>query len=301
MNKAKLLITLLAISTLHLSAQRPSNEFSISGGAGLSLLVSNDASATGLNPSAGIGYTLFFSEHVGLHIGAEWSMNTMDIRVDHSERITLGLTDANGLRYNLHTTLSGYEENLNSMFISVPVMLQFQANPTTHSFYAMGGAKILLFHGTSYESKLETYHNAAYYPDFYNWASTQTFAGLGRFSGRTTFGNTGLDMHLLLSLETGMKWRIGENTFLYTGAYLDYGLSDPLRGLRVPVSDYIATAEVQSRQAPLLTFSDKVNMMTVGIKLRLAFARSSTPKMRQAPRRVMVPCPPGWFGYMHKH
>jgi hypothetical protein len=135
-------------------------------------------------------------------------------------------------------------------------------------FYAMGGVKLNVLLSNTYETKVRLLDNWAYYPEYNNWANTQTFAKLGKFRGKNAKGDFGF-MHAILALEAGMKWRIAENMFLYTGGYLEYGLNDPAKDNRIPTGDYI----FPESELGLLEFSDQTNLMAVGIKLRLAFTR----------------------------
>jgi hypothetical protein len=288
---AHLPILLFAMITLQLSAQKTSNEFQIYGGAGIPVLSPKGSTIRGFSGDAGLGFTTFIDRQIGLHFGVGFGLNNVEINVDDLITVTPGLIDANALLFDLHTTLSGYKEVQKSTFFTVPIMLQFQ--PNTHGFYAMGGVKLLFQYRTAYESRVEAFHNAANYLQFDNSANTQTFAGLGPFPGNNTTGNFDLGLFTMLTLEMGMKWQISENTFLYTGAFFDYGLSDPVQSQRRPLGDYYWPEHLQ--HLTLMSFADRINPATVGIKLRLAFTRSSTPRMRQPSRsrRGMMPgyCP----------
>ena len=284
------IITILfAMICLQMSAQKPATEFLISGGGGVPIVMSKGASVTGFGANAGLGFMAFFSQQIGFHLGAEFGMNKINLKVDSLKTLTSGLIDANNYVFDLHTKLSDYNEIKQTTFLSIPIMLLFQSNPTTHSFYAMGGVKILFQHQTNYESSVAMLSNAAYYSEFDNWAATQKFANLGTFKGNTTTGNFNLNLFTKLAFETGMKWKIGNNAFLYTGAFLDYNLNDPARHQRQPLENYILPEQLSNFK--LLTFSDRINLMTAGIKLRLAFSRSSTPKpQKRRGSSINVPC-----------
>jgi hypothetical protein len=282
----------LFFAIVNLLAQRPSNEFSIYGGGGFSTLLFSPslkgASSKGFGGDAGIGFTTFFNPQIGIHFGAGFGFNNVEVSVDNLKTVTPGLVDANDYLFDKHTTLSDYNESKKLTFVSIPIMLQFQQNlGTTHAFYAMGGTKISFQHQTEYKSSVATLSNAAYYPELNNWSATQTFANLGTFNGNSTDGNFKIELFVKLALEIGMKWRIGNNTFLYTGAYLDYGLNDYAKNQRKPLGEYITPQQLTD--LTLLSFTDKINLTTAGIKLRLAFSRSSTPK--QSRQQRMVPCP----------
>ncbi|MCL2028261.1 MAG: PorT family protein [Bacteroidales bacterium] len=291
MNQIKLFAILLAVASTQLSAQKPSNEFVVHTGGGLPVSLSKEASTAGFSGEAGVGFTVFLNRYMGVHLAAGWGISNMDIRVDSLRTLTRGLLDANGEYFDLHTNMSDYSEHQRTTFLSIPVMLQFQSNLAPHGFYAMGGTKILFRYQTTYESGVATFYNAAYYPAADNWAATQKIAGLGLYDGRITTGSFDLALHVALAFEAGMKWRVGKNAILYTGAYLDYGLTDPVKNQRKSLNDYIAP---DLHSTPLLAFADKINSTTAGVKLRLSFSRSEASKIRRDQQKKglgLIPCP----------
>jgi hypothetical protein len=271
MKPTKIIVILLIMTGFHVLAQRSLPEFSIYGNGGIPLLLPKGTpSPTGFNSEGGLGFTAFFSQQIGIHFGVGFGSYNIETKVDVFNTFTPELIDRNDLVFDLYTTLSDYKEFQKATFFSIPIMLQFQSN-RTHSFYAMGGAKLQLLHQTSYESSIATFHNAAFYHYYNNWATTQTFAGLGTFKGTTTTGKFNYDLLTALSLETGMKWRIG-SVFLYTGVYLDYTLNNPAENHRKPLGDFIMPDQLPN--LTLLTFADKIIPITAGIKLRLALPRA---------------------------
>jgi hypothetical protein len=260
------------VITTALLAEKPLDEFQIYGGAGTPVLSPKGSTIKGFSGDAGIGFTAFVSRQIGIHFGIGFGLNNVEINVENLTTITPEMPDINGQLFDLHTTLSGYREIQKATFFTIPIMLQFQ--PNRHGFYAKGGAKLLFHHRTAYESRVETFHNAAYYsPD--NWVTAPSSEGLGAFPGNSTTGNFDLELFTILTLEMGMKWQISENTFLYTGAFIDYGLSNPVQNQRESYDHYIWPARLQD--LTLLSFADRINPATVGIRLRLAL----TPRMGQ--------------------
>jgi hypothetical protein len=273
--------TLLAIGCLQIFAQKPTNEFTIYGGVGLPIMVSNETVSIGFAGDIGLGFTTFANRHIAFHFGAGLGFNTIKIDVDDLKTQTFGLRDENGLLFDKHTTLSDYREIQKTTLLNIPLMLQFQ--PKTQGFYAMCGAKIIFWQKTNYETKIGTLHNLAYYPELGNWSGTQEFANFGPFNGTNTTGNFNLGLYTILAFETGMKWKINEQTFLYAGLYLDYYLDDPAKNQRKSYSEYITPNHLN--HLTLLSFADNINAMTIGLKLRLSFAgKPETVRKR-------VPCP----------
>jgi len=140
---------------------------------------------------------------------------------------TLFFSDYFGL--GLGTEVAFYRSKTNDehekqriLALQIPLMLQFQGG-TRHKFYFATGAKA----GIPLDGKSEVEKQ-----DFDNELQTAFFA----------------------SAELGMKWQFKKHLYLYTGAYLDYGLND----FTDNIVGYKKTAPV-----------------AVGIKLKLAFGGGS--------------------------
>jgi hypothetical protein len=265
-------------SSLYVSAQKTPNEFSLYGGGGLSFfayqLPMSKVFSIGYHGDIGLGFTGFVSQQCGFHIGAGFGLFRVKSNVDDLLTFTPNLIDAHEYPYELYTTLSGYSEIHKTMFLSVPVMFQFQTKEKQSKdwkkgFYAMTGAKLLVLFNRSYYSQIATFANAAYYPEFDNWTATQMFVGLGKFSGKDADGKIEIGLIAMFTFEAGIKWRIGEKCYLYTGAYFDCGLNDPTKNNRKPVSNYIAVEHLVDFS--LLDFYNKSFLMGTGLKVRLAF------------------------------
>jgi hypothetical protein len=151
-------------------------------------------------------------------------------------------------------------------------------------FYAMGGFKINVIVNNTYDVSMTEIKNSGYVTELNNWAGTQSFAGFGTFKCvNSGSGNLDFDILAMLAFEAGVKWRLNDEMFLYTGAYFDYGLNDPTKDARKSVSDYDYSSNVKAdrpvdlKDFGLVSVSDRVNVMTIGVKLRLSFIRNASP------------------------
>jgi hypothetical protein len=148
-------------------------------------------------------------------------------------------------------------------------MAQFQ----TKKFYLMGGVKI----GVPVKGKFSvtdaTLTNSAYYPELDNTLTDPRFAGLGAFSKISAEGKMPLQLSVALSLETGIKWKIGGLFALYAGLYLDYGLSN----IAKPGPSFINYSSQEptkfTNNCAALYLTEKMNVMAIGVKMRFAFMK----------------------------
>jgi hypothetical protein len=279
--KNYIIIVFLAMS-IYASAQEISSvrkelgEVSIHCGGGLLSMSPTSVFFNGHALDWGVGYTFFINPNWGFHFGVEPGLyrtkNARDINV-----LTPNLTDRNGHRFDLYTT-SDYSETCEVQLVNIPIMLQAQtapkqlwkwksAQPKQESLYAKLGVKAHIPVSGWYSSRNTSLTNMAYYTEMDNWAGTQNFAGLGVFDGKSVNGNIKLRAAVMLALEAGVKWSLSEGAFLYTGAYFDYGFN---RVDRPPFRSNVAAEQLPN--FALLTFPNRANIMTAGLKLRLAFS-----------------------------
>jgi len=286
--KSKLIIVLLffGLSAMSLSAQKAPNEVSLFCGGGFYAHcfqpLPKEISTVGFGGNAGVGFTAFFSKQLGIHTGVGFGLYNIKNSVKSFYTLTSGEEDCEGYLFDLHTTLNNYQETHRTMFLNIPLMLQFQTKQNQSlnwkkgkraGYYAMAGAKAFLHLSYRYTSEVVSLNNLAYYPMFDNWIETLPSMGIGDFEGNRVEKKLKINILAVFAFETGIKWRIGKNVYLYTGAYFDCGLHDPTRKSRTPYSEYLYAEHLT--ELTLLDFAQKINLMAAGIKIRLVFFRAS--------------------------
>ena len=281
------IIFLFAILSMNVSAQitqnKGPNETSVHIGGGLSSIHHQPGFFNGYAVDFGIGYTYYIHPNWGIFFGlGQGIYNTR--KKFNLDVLTPSLIDKNGYLFDLYTNLD-YREAFQMMFLNIPVMIQYQTKQKNQSqskkqnryegFYAMGGVKAAISIKDKYESKITTITNTAYYPDMNNWAATQKFAGLGTFNDESNSdGNLNLvSPSIRFALEAGVKWRLNNDFLLYIGAYCDLGLNHTFKNSRPSFRNYIAIDHLTD--FTLLTFPEKIDMITAGIIVRLAFSRNT--------------------------
>ncbi|MCL1849827.1 MAG: hypothetical protein FWF70_00190 [Bacteroidetes bacterium] len=297
-----LCVILFAISSLPLLAQRVQkapHEFSVYADGGISTYCFQPStkgvlfaefrstnkpgfkinSSVGFSSELGFGFTGFLSRQVGIHTGVGFGMLNVKSKANLYS-ITPSYTGT-GYPCDLHIKLMGYTEIHRTMFVTIPVMLQFQTRQKQYwnlsksqkaGFYAQGGVKLHFLFNNKYAAGVDTLFRAAYFPELDNWAATQKFAGLGKMDGNKTDGSLDFGTMALFACEAGVKWRIDNNIFVYTGVFFDCALNDPLKkDNRKSYESYINLQDFE--ELTLLKFSERINLMVVGIRIRAAFTK----------------------------
>ena len=278
-----------------------SHEFSVYGGGGLSALhykLSTGDASGGFGGDFGLGYTFSPSKSQiietgtlsrrkwGIFAGIGLGLYNAQAKLNNVQTVTSGLSDGelHYDRFDLRTTFTGYNEKQNAMLLNIPVMWHFQMA----QFYVMAGVKAGIPLNGKYQSKDATLTNKAYYPDLGNEIDAPEFRGYGTFRGKNSDGVIDLGLSVALSLEAGINRRIGGNIHLYAGVYVDYGLNNVVKSSHQPFVNYtgdnpanFTTNSVLSSYSDYnnynnkasITFTDKANIMAVGIKVRLAYVK----------------------------
>jgi len=304
-NKNIILSIILLVSLSSYAQKQRHHEITLGGGIGQSALQYKSAiggKSLGFGGHVGLGYTYFFGEHFGIGTGFELSFYNSKLRNGEFHTVHANLTDpSDGETFDFHSKVSKYYDKQKATYLNIPIMLHFQTKGANR-FYAAAGTKIgIPLNGKSTSSA--DFENNGYFHSTANWASTQTFMQFGTFINREQTEDLKFKTAFMLSLEAGMKWKLGEKTSLYTGLYLDYGLNNILNDDAKSIIDYDITASGASfthhgafsssytEASTTTAITEKVVPMAIGIKLNLAFglgrSKGEKAKKTEKPEKVV--------------
>jgi outer membrane protein OmpA-like peptidoglycan-associated protein len=269
-------------------SEMPSNELSVHFGGGLSTLnyrLSQGEPSQGTGITAGADYTYFFSRHFGVSAGLGWSLFNASARLNDAHSLIPNMRDDDGDTYDLHTMLVDYRERQQVSFLRIPLMLRY-GNTGRRSLYAQAGIGLYIPLSAEYKTNNAVIYNEAYYPDYNVTLNTPSYQGLGEFTGRNAAGKPGLKITATASAETGVRWQLNNPSLaLYTGLYVDYGLTDVVESHNDNMllynesspADFSISSVLTSHSEPSHAFTDKVSLLAAGIKIRLAFGMQGKP------------------------
>jgi hypothetical protein len=240
-----------------------------------------------LSGGLGVGYTYFINSKWGVNTGLEVDFYAAAAESDAiSGRYPQLYSD--GKREEemfFNSAYTNYKETQRTTYLSIPVRAQYQM-PLSESatFYALPGVKLGFALAGKYDMtalNLTTWGEA---PEtlqkFYQMPEHGYIAQENESSSdKLSFG-----MNIALSVETGFKWKLDDKMSLYTGLYLDYGLSNVSPEKEdVSLVNYIPVEEQglemgMLKSNSLLTakrdgkpYVDKVNLFSAGVTVKLAF------------------------------
>jgi hypothetical protein len=263
------------------------HEFSAYFGGGLSTLQysTNIGDTKGnFGGSFGIGYAYFINNTVSLNSGIELSNYKTKYTIQSLSDKYLtndGLED-----FELQYQVTNYEEKQSAMYLNIPLMIQLQKGGD-NKFYVAGGVKLGFPLSGEYKVGKTNINAVGYYPQYGENAivDAPAFSGFGTFTTVPNTKDLDFKVAVLLSLETGIKWKISNKLSLYSGIYIDYGLND-IRKETVDKefliynknnpSNYTYNSALisqysQSDQTKSLT--EKVMPLALGVKIRLSYSK----------------------------
>jgi len=260
-------------------ATAQSHEFSIYASGGMSNFNYKFDAGTvsgGFGGGGGIDYTCNISPQFGITTGVGFAMYGSKATSEGFSGQYNAFDDGDELQFS-YTVATGYEETQSATLLTIPVMAQYRApfGSGSTSFYAAGGLKLglPLSAKTLITSKNTTSGHYLY--------EDQTYENLPQHGFISDVGismmksDVDLGFSTMLSLEAGLRFSLSEKTGLYTGLFFDYGLNSIQKSNDKHVVEYQPSAPSLFKNNSILNTGmvDKINLMSVGIKVKIAFGR----------------------------
>jgi len=294
---------------LHAQNNLPKYEFTVNGFGGISTLnykINGAELKKDLSGGGGLGFHYFFNDRWGLVTGVDAAFYKATLSAVAMKSGQLFYIDDGIIQRNFVAdfTLNKFKETQNTWMLQIPLMLQWMqplnAHGNTHMFLALGGRLGLSFSGDYRQSVQERLYTSLSDSEIWNPASIQLQSN-GGFDSKGSLKFSPLNV--IASIEAGVRWSLGVNTSLYTGAYLDYGLSNIIPSkskdaLYVPILSQNYGIAGDFRTSSILTahrpdygevrtlpglnpavhwvrsearYTDKVNTLAMGLKVKIAF------------------------------
>ncbi len=271
------------------------HEFSINAGGGISSLQTKPTEGKDLwnwTGQAGLGYHFFFSPHWGIGIGANFAIYNGGMSIDDYSK-TQTTTNPSGTAFEFQVSSSDYKEPVQTMMVTIPLMVQYQTTGKT-AFYAALGGKVGI--PVSATGKTEGSFTTKGKYDIIN-VTYQDLPDYG-FVSDQAFPENETDLTLktafMASAELGVKWRLGAKTSLYTGLYADYGLNDILDKEAAPANTNLVVYQPNTPtqfayNTATNSYAEQIAPLAAGITLRLAFGCGSRDGARPVSTETVKP------------
>ena len=176
--------------------------------------------------SLGVNYTFRLSSQWGLLTGITGGIFRTEATLQDGVVFTSGQVDDAGSAFQYNAKAAGYKETQQFFAASFPVVLQYHTAGTGMQWYFDAGVKVLLPFSTSIQISAQQLSVSGYYPDFNLDVSNLPQHGFGTLDGWKVSSTSKLKTGAALSAATGISFRLSPDTRIYTGVYIDYGLTN---------------------------------------------------------------------------
>ncbi|WPO78347.1 OmpA family protein [Flavobacterium sp. KACC 22761] len=288
--KIKIATALFLLYGLHASAQ----EITVKLNGGPSGILYDSSIGDGqlkIGGGLGIGYTYFFSNHWGINSGLDFMYNQNSFKLNDGNTISSYKIDDQGSAFEYQVSPKNYKEDQHFMSFAVPVLLQYRTSFASQTEWYLGfGGKILFPGKQKIKASADEIQLSGYYPDLNILIDDLPSHGFGKVTNWKDEASVSLDPTFLISVETGLTFKLKENMKLYTGVYADYGLTNLTNDNPNANIVTYSPSGINNLQAEGVIGNNKVVQETryfsAGIQLKLGFSLN---KSKSQPAEMAQP------------
>ncbi|MDR2848110.1 MAG: hypothetical protein LBV39_03295 [Bacteroidales bacterium] len=250
---------------------QPAHEFSLGGAAGLfSLQYTTEAGtpSDGFGGAAGFGYAFYYYNHWAVVTGvdiAQLTAKTGGINLTDKYRVV----DGSGTAFVFQSHILADKEMQSILMLRLPLMLQYNTGGQT-AWYMAAGTKICVPLVSEYR---------LHYAEI---TASGNYAGDAeqKYAGKTN-GKLNLDPVVMAALETGVKFKLTPDMFLYVGIFIDYGVDNmlkPSNSKRLIEYNTLKTGEwevnsILNSRNEQGYITEKLNLFSAGVNVKIAFGK----------------------------
>ena len=254
--------------------------FQVSGGMSpLTFKTEVGESSGGGGFGAGFGYTYRFNPNWGISTGVNVATFGNKLSLDAFNG-SYNTTDNQGDDFRFSYSVTNYEEKQNVTMVLIPIMARYEL-PLNFNFaetdlQVAGGFKVGLPLSSKSTVQQGTFSSQGYYSH-----ENQTYQNLphrGFVTNHTmdkAKNTLELKTAIMLSLEAGLSFNLGNDLALFSGLYFDYGLNDIQKLQDGELVQYQSEnpAALQTGNALQTNMVSKIVPMSVGLKVRIGLNR----------------------------
>lgn len=276
--KIKIAIGIFLLYNFNINAQ----EISIKLNGGPSGILYGSSAGDGqlkIGGGFGIGYTHFLSNHWAVITGLDFMYNQNSYKLNDGITIKSYEIDDQMSAFEYQVTPKNYNEDQHFISFAIPVLLQYSTMVSSQTQWYLGlGAKVLFPGKQTIKASADEMQLSGYYPDLNIVIDDLPIHGFGKVTNWKGKTSVDLDPTVLMSVETGLTFKLKENLKLYTGVYADYGFTDLAKSN--PNANIVTYSPdgINSIQAKGLNENHKIvqdtHYLSAGVQLKLGFFKN---------------------------
>lgn len=243
-----------------------------------------------LGGSLGLQYTFFFGKHFGLVTGINGGLYNTKTTLNDGTILSTPQIDETGSAFQYNVKTVNYSEKQKFIALNIPIMFQYHTSGDTQWYMNLGG-KVFLPFNLNAKATADQLALSGDYPDSnidVDDLPQHGFGTVSNWSGKTDYK---LKPTVTASAATGISFKLGNGTRLYTGLYFDYGLTDMRnKDEQLSLVDYTAGGlqqNVKSNSVLKIQETGDVKLLGYGVQVRFWFGKKKPKPVPPAP-----PAPP---------
>ncbi|MDJ1481860.1 OmpA family protein [Cytophagaceae bacterium YF14B1] len=226
--------------------------------------------------SLGINYTFPLATKWGLLTGISGSYYATKVTLRDGAVFSSYQVDTEGSAFQYKVSTIGYQENQRFWAVGIPVMLQYHTDGEKTQWYIDAGTRIIFPFNATIKTKSAQITTTGYYPDFNVEVHDLPQHGFGSVNNWQSATKTSLKPTATLSAATGLSFRLSPVLRLYTGIYVDYGLTNMRKGEpNQPLVSYESTNVNAIKTSSVLNtvYASNPKLTGFGVQVRLTFGK----------------------------
>jgi OmpA-OmpF porin, OOP family len=224
--------------------------------------------------SLGLNYTFPLGGRWGLVTGISGGLYRTQATLQDGAVFSSYQVDDEGSAFQYNLKATGYKETQQFFAAAIPLLLQYHTVGAGLQWYFDGGGKVLFPSNASIKASAQQLSLSGYYPDFNLDISNLPQHGFGTLNDWRSSTTSQLKPSAALSAATGVSFGLIPGTRLFTGLYLDYGLTGlKARNGTMPLATYSSTgiSGVEANSVLNMQIAHQVTLLSFGLQVRLSF------------------------------
>ncbi|MCS3798546.1 OmpA family protein [Niastella sp. OAS944] len=223
-------IAIIGFCLLMCSFNGQSQEFGIEVNGGMLGLRFDNPGGSQSKPQAGGGvgvqYIFPLSAHFGLLTGIGGGYYNTKTTLHNDAAFSSWQVDNTGSAFQYNISTAGYSEKQCFLAAAIPVMLHYHTVGNNTQWYLNAGTKFILPFNEKIKATAQQLNLSGYYPDYNVEVFNVPQHGFAAINNWQSSRSIELKPTATLSGSTGISFKLGERMHLYTGVYIDMGLTD---------------------------------------------------------------------------
>ncbi|MGJ8550431.1 outer membrane beta-barrel protein [Winogradskyella wichelsiae] len=174
--------------------------------------------------SVGLGYAYYLDRQWSINIEGNYQKYNSEARTK-ALKGNYETTDFENETFEFRYEALGYKEKQEVGVLNIPLTVQFETDGDIN-IYIRAGAQVGIILNSNYNNSIENLSTSGYYEQYDVELFDPQFMGFGTFNNISQSDRVlDWDMSYSAVLESGFKAEVGNESYLYVGFFVNYGLN----------------------------------------------------------------------------